>query len=211
MFHDGHCRTADRLEGPILAILGHDASAGLQRLGLGPGGDGALIDPVGDQLNLLGCQRFAFGGHLAGGHAFVEVAIGRIAWEHGSPRIAPRDDETAESEIEPTTGFVFGAVAVETVGLENRMNVAFERERLTSFRRCGEGELRRPDGKCGNHQTQGPPVKHAKSVHAGAHRGDPSCGSGVPGRWGWNPTGGIFNVGGRRRRKEARWHRNLLA
>ena len=125
----GRLYPLDRLEGPERSFqLGEVRLVtklfrfGTQRLGPG-------LDPATNQGNLITGQTLLhlFRGHLVCADMLEKQALISIPGNHGRSGFTTQDNQPAKPQVEPPLEFLSLAMAMKTVGLENRPHVLFVR------------------------------------------------------------------------------------
>ena len=127
-----------RLERPEPALFfGDDPTRHLQRFGTH--GRSSLRNPPLDEHHLLRQQWLTTLGHLAGFQYRQKMALSGLAWHENHSGFGTIEQQSPLPQIHPTLGFVLLAMALKTMGLENRSDIALKNWPLRRFwmARCG--------------------------------------------------------------------------
>ena len=127
-----------RLERPEPALFfGDDPTRHLQRFGTH--GRSSLRNPPLDEHDLLRQQWLTTLGHLAGFQYRQKMALSGLAWHENHSGFGTIEQQSPLPQIHPTLGFVLLAMALKTMGFENRSDIALKNRPLRRFwmARCG--------------------------------------------------------------------------
>ena len=121
-----------RLERPEPALFfGDDPTRHLQRFGAQR--RSSLCNPTLDEHDLLRQQRLATLGHLAGFQYRQKMALGGLARHENYSGFGTIEQQSPLPQIHPALGFVLLAMALKTMGLENRSDIALKKRPLWRF------------------------------------------------------------------------------
>ena len=121
-----------RLERPEPTLFfGDDPTRHLQRFGTH--GRSSLRNPPLDEHHLLRQQWLTTLGHLAGFQYRQKMALSGLAWHENHSGFGTIEQQSPLPQIHPALGFVLLAMALKTMGLENRSDIALKNWPLRRF------------------------------------------------------------------------------